>query len=195
VPASPAPTVTAAPSAPAASAVGASPTPPAAPARALPAADSAGPAVGFDPDEIRLDEPTRSARLKWVVVVDESLDPGRAANAVACVTAATVTGVHGLLGPGAPDADGGTHTGLPWTGCTVLGAPRATLAALRAKAVAAPGVHVADMPAIAQQIRVYTEYLAAMAGRPADAHDYLALSIVGPRNRVDRLVGKLRLLG
>lgn len=76
----------------------------------------------------------------------------------------------------------------------MLGAPRAALAELRAKAAAAPGVHVADMPAIAQQIRVYTEYLAAMAARPADAHDYLALSIVGPKNRIDRLVGKLRLL-
>lgn len=157
-------------------------------------ATAAAPSVGFEPDEIRLDEPTRSARLKWVVVVDEQLEPGRAANAVACVTAATVTGVHGLLGPAAADAGGGEHTGLPWTGCTVLGAPRAALAELRAKAAAAPGVHVADMPAIAQQIRVYTEYLAAMAARPADAHDYLALSIVGPKNRIDRLVGKLRLL-
>ncbi|MCG7287641.1 DUF2000 domain-containing protein, partial [Cellulomonas sp. ACRRI] len=166
----------------------------AAPATAAAATGTAAPAVGFDPEEIRLDEPTRSARLKWVVVVDESLDPGRAANAVACVTAATATGVHGLLGPAAADAEGGEHTGLPWTGCTVLGAPRATLAELRAKALAAPGVHVADMPAIAQQIRVYTEYLAAMRERPADTHDYLALSIVGPRNRVDRLVGKLRLL-
>ncbi|WP_147797059.1 DUF2000 domain-containing protein [Cellulomonas sp. Y8] len=155
---------------------------------------AAAPAAGFAPDEIRLDEPTRSARLKWVVVVDEALEPGRAANAVACVTAATATGVPGLMGPAAPDARGDAHTGLPWTGCTVLGAPRATLAELRAKAAAAPGVHVADMPAIAQQIRVYTEYLAAMAERPADGHDYLAVSIVGPRNRVDRLVGKLRLL-
>jgi len=160
----------------------------------LPGALAPAAGVGFDPEEIRLDEPTRSARLKWVVVVDEALDPGRAANAVACVTAATVTGVHGLLGPAAADAEGDAHTGLPWTGCTVLGAPRPSLAALRAKAVAAPGVHVADMPAVAQQIRVYTEYVAALGERGADDLDYLALSIVGPRNRVDRLVGKLRLL-
>lgn len=181
--------------APAATSPGAAPpaTEPA-PGSAVDPSPAAAPAVGFAPDEIRLDEPTRSARLKWVVVVDEALEPGRAANAVACVTAATATGVPGLMGPAAPDARGDAHTGLPWTGCTVLGAPRATLAELRAKAAAAPGVHVADMPAIAQQIRVYTEYLAAMAEQPVDGHDYLALSIVGPRNRVDRLVGKLRLL-
>lgn len=154
-----------------------------------------GPAVGFDPDEIRLDEPTRSARLKWVVVVDEALPPGRAANAVACVTAATATGVHGLLGPETTDADGQVHTGLPWIGCTVLGASRATLAALRARGAASPGVHVADMPAVAQEIRVYAEYLDTLAGRTGDALEYLAVSLVGPKNRVDKLVGKLRLLG
>lgn len=169
------------------------PTAPAAPAAASPRTTTA-PAVGFDPDEIRLDEPTRSARLKWVVVVDEQLPPGRAANAVACVTAATATAVGGLLGPSTTDADGGAHTGLPWIGCTVLGASREVLAALRSRAAASPGVHVADMPAVAQEIRVYTEYLDTVAGRPAEALDYLAVSLVGPKNRIDKLAGKLRLL-
>jgi hypothetical protein len=150
--------------------------------------------IGFDPDEIRLDEPTRSARLKWVVVVDESLPPGRAANAVACVAAATVTGVHGLLGPGVPDADGTAHAGLPWAGCTVLGAPRDVLSALRTRAAASPGVHVADMPAVAQQIRVYADYLETVAERPGDELDYLAVSLVGPKNRIDKLAGRLPLL-
>jgi hypothetical protein len=157
-----------------------------------PAAPSA---VGYEPDELRLDEPTRSARLKWVVVVDEDLAAGRAANAVACATAATAAGVAGLLGPDATDADGTGHAGLPWAGCTVLGAPRAELARIRAKALAAPGTHVADVPAAAQGTRVYTEYLAAVADRAADDLDYLAVSLVGPRNRVDRVVGRLPLLG
>lgn len=161
----------------------------------IPAPAPAGVLVGFEPDEIRLDEPTRSARLKWVVVVDEELAAGQAANAVVCVTAATATGVPGLLGPAATDADGTGHPGLPWAGCTVLGAPRAELARVRAKAVASPGLHVADMPAAAQRTRVYTEYLEAVAGRAAGDLDYLAVSLVGPRNRVDRVVGRLPLLG
>jgi hypothetical protein len=160
-----------------------------------PVPTSAVAGVGFDPDEIRLDEPTRSARLKWVVVVDETLAAGHAANAVVCVAAATATGVTGLLGPAAADADGSAHPGLPWAGCTVLAAPRTELARIRAKATGSPGVHVADMPAAAQRTRVYTEYLAAVAGRPADDLDYLAVSLVGPRNRVDRVVGRLPLLG
>lgn len=150
--------------------------------------------VGFQPDEVDTAAPTRSARLKWVVVVDESLPAGLAANAAICTAAATASRVTGLLGPDAVDADGSTHPGLPWAGCSVLRAPAAQLAAIRAKAAAADDVFVADMPAAAQQTRVYDEYLAAVAAANGDALPYYAVSVVGPRNRVDRIVGRLALL-
>lgn len=151
-------------------------------------------AVGFAPTEVRIDEPTRSARLKWVIVVDEALPAGRAVNAAVCVAAATTTGVTGLLGPDATDGTGTRHPGLPWAGCSVLAAPAERLTAIRAKAGASPGVHVADMPVAAQTNRVYSEYLRQVAGTEEEALSYLAVSLVGPRNRVDKLVGKLSLL-
>lgn len=150
--------------------------------------------VGFQPDEVDTAAPTRSARLKWVVVVDESLPAGLAANAAICTAAATASGVSGLLGPDAVDADGSMHPGLPWAGCSVLRATAAQLAVIRAKAAAADDVFVADMPAAAQQTRVYDEYLAAVAAAEGDALPYYAVSVVGPRNRVDRIVGRLALL-
>ena len=148
--------------------------------------------VGFEPDEIRTGEPTRSARLKWVVVVDASLPAGRAANAAVCVSAATASGVDGLLGPDARDATGSDHPGLPWAGCSILAASSDQLAQVRAKAAASLGVFVADMPAAAQHTRVYDEYLTEVA--TTDVPQYYAVSIVGPRNRVDKIVGKLPLL-
>lgn len=150
--------------------------------------------VGFAADEVRTGEPTRAARLKWVVVVDEAMPAGRAVNAAVCVSAATAVAVAGLLGPDAVDADGSTHPGLPWAGCAVLAAPADRLGAIRAKAAASPGVHVTDMPAAAQATRVYDEYLDAVAAAPGDALGYHAVSIVGPRNRVDKIVGRLPLL-
>ena len=150
--------------------------------------------VGFLPHEVDTGAPTRSARLKWVVVVDESLPAGIAANAAICVAAATAAEVDGLLGPAAVDADGGAHPGLPWAGCSVLRASGEQLAAIRAKADASEHVFVADMPAAAQLTRVYDEYLQAMAGAASGAVPYYAVSVVGPRNRVDRIVGRLALL-
>jgi hypothetical protein len=50
------------------------------------------------------------------------------------------------------------------------------------------------MPAAAQSTRVYDEYLSEVAASRSDDLELLAVSIVGPRNRIDRLVGRLPLL-
>jgi hypothetical protein len=152
------------------------------------------PAVGFAPEEIRTAEPTRSARLKWVVIVDEELPPGRATNAAVCVAAATASAVPGLLGPDAKDSTGSVHPGLPWAGCSVLGAATARLAEIRTKAAAMDDIHLTDMPQAAQLTRVYDEYLDQVAAASAAGIWYCAISIVGPRNRVDKLVRSLQLL-
>ena len=150
--------------------------------------------VGFEPEEIRTAEPTRSARLKWVIVVDEALPAGRATNAAICVAAATTSAVTGLLGPDAKDADGSVHPGLPWAGCTVLAAPVERLGQIRARAVESLGVFVADMPAQGQATRVYDEYLQQVGETTGADLGYHAVSLVGPRNRIDKLVHRLGLL-
>ncbi|MCF7551636.1 DUF2000 domain-containing protein [Pseudonocardia sp. WMMC193] len=142
--------------------------------------------VGYRPEEIETGVPTRSARLKWVVVLDESLPAGRAANAAVCVAAATAREVEGLLGPEVKDSTGAVHPGLPWSGCTVLTASAADLAVLRGRAGAAEDVFVADMPGAGQRLRVYDEYVDEI-GRTEEP-DYLAVSVVGPRNRVAKWV-------
>jgi hypothetical protein len=138
--------------------------------------------------------PTRSARLKWVVIVDESLPAGRMVNAVACICASTGQAVEGLIAHGGPDASGHEHPGLPWAGCTVLGATPQALAETRARAAAAHDVLVVDMPAAAQAHRVYDHYLAELAGTAPQDLSSCAISIIGPRNRVDKMVKKLPLL-
>lgn len=150
--------------------------------------------IRFDESEIDTSISTRSARLKWVVVVNDSVAVGRAMNAAICAAGATIAGVAGLLGPDAVDGAGSTHPGLPWAGCTVLVADPATLRTLRAKCDAHEGTFVSDMPLAAQETRVYDEYLEAMKTSQSDQIDYLAVSIVGPKNRIDKLVGRLPLM-
>ena len=151
-------------------------------------------AVGFRPEDIRLDESTRSARLKWVIIVDEALPGGLAANAAVCVAAATSANVPGLLGPDGYDQAGSAHPGLPWAGCSVLAANAEGVAGIRAKALFSEGVFVADMPSHAQRIRVYDEYLALLSDIDPEELTYSAVSIIGPRNRIDKLVKRLPLL-
>lgn len=155
--------------------------------------DQANAAVGFAPEEVRIDEPTRAARLKWVVIVDADLPPGRAINAAVCVAAATGAAVSGLLGPDGKDAAGQVHPGLPWAGCTILAAGSAELRALRDRAAAGDNTFVVDMPSQAQHTRVYGEYLDALANTGQERMEYYAVGIIGPRNRIDKLVKKLPL--
>ena len=61
--------------------------------------------AGFAPEEVITSEPTRSARLKWVIVADEAIPAGLMVNAVACIAASAGAAVTGLIGPGGCDAD------------------------------------------------------------------------------------------
>jgi len=150
--------------------------------------------VGFTAGEIATGEPTRAARLKWVIVTDESAPAGLMVNAVACTAASTGAAVRRLIGPSGSDAAGVRHPGLPWAGCTVLTASPAALAGLRAKAAATDGMLVVDMPASAQANRVYDGYLAELAQTKPDDLAVSAVSIIGPRNKVSKLLQNLNLL-
>jgi len=146
----------------------------------------------YAPDEVQTAEPTRSARLKWVIVVADDAPVGRMANAVACIAASTGAAISGLIAHGGPDAAASVHEGLPWAGCTVLTASSAQLLDLRTKAAASDMIWVADMPVAAQSNRVYDDYLAELA--TLEQPEVIAASFVGPRNAVDRLVKRLDLL-
>jgi len=150
-------------------------------------------AHGYAPDEINTGARTGAAKLKWVMIADRSLSPGQAVNAAVCVSAATATAVPGLLGPGGPDASDHWHPGLPWAGCSILAAGSAQLAAIRRQAVDSH-LLAADMPAAAQATRVYDDYLRELAKTDPDDLALLAVSLIGPRNQVAKLVRHLELL-
>ncbi|QHY94119.1 hypothetical protein SSPS47_03120 [Streptomyces sp. S4.7] len=146
---------------------------------------------------VRTDLSTRRAPLKWVIVVDQDLPAGRAVNAAACTAAAVGRALPDLLGGDGRDGRDGSghvHPGLPWAGCSVLAADTATLHALREKAAAKEDVLVVDMPEPAQTSRIYDEYLDLLAGTKHEDLTYHAVALVGPRNRIGKLVGKLFLL-
>jgi hypothetical protein len=151
--------------------------------------------VGYTTEEIRLSEPTRAARLKWVIVVDAAAPLGQQVNAAACIAASTSAAISGILGPDAVDADGTAVAGLPWAGCTILAAPAEQLAAIAAKAESTDGMFVSVMPLAAQTNRVYDEYRSELARTAGTDRALVGISVVGARNAVDRLVKRLSLLG
>ncbi|TNC21281.1 DUF2000 domain-containing protein [Amycolatopsis alkalitolerans] len=136
----------------------------------------------------------RTAKLKWVIVADQSLGPGLVANATACLGAAVAAVLPGMVGAEVTDASGSPHPGLPWSGCSILAADAEKVCEIRAKAMTKDSLFVADMSKQAQASHSYPEYRTAIEGGEEGDLSYYAVSLVGPRNRIGKLVGGLPLL-
>ncbi|GAA3749007.1 DUF2000 domain-containing protein [Salinactinospora qingdaonensis] len=146
-------------------------------------------------NEIQIDLSTRELGFKWVMVVNRDLPSGLIANTTGCMAAAVGKAIPALVGPGGTDASGTDHVGLPWSGCTVLGAEVEKVREIREKSRTKSGLFVVDMPETAQICRVYGGYLNTLSTTASENITYHGVSIVGPRNKVDKLVGRLPLLG
>lgn len=132
--------------------------------------------------------------MRCVIVVDESLPSGPAANATGMLAVTLGATVAGLPGAALVDADGDVHPGLLPQGLTVLRAPGDRLGDLRAQAAASESVGVIDFPADCQQTTDYDEVRRRVAGIAAGDLHYLAILLYGPRRAVSRLTGNLALL-
>jgi Protein of unknown function (DUF2000) len=130
---------------------------------------------------------------RCVIVVDEDLPAGLAANAAAMVALTLGAREPHLVGADFVDADAEPHPGLIPIGLPVLRAPRAQLAELRRRA-AADGVRVVDFPVFGQRTNDYDEFRGMVGATPAAELSYLGVAISGPRRAVARLTGQLALL-
>jgi hypothetical protein len=130
---------------------------------------------------------------RCVIVVDEELPAGLAANAAAMVALTLGAREPGLVGADFVDADAGRHPGLIPSGLPVLRAPRSELVELRRRAVA-DGVSVVDFPVFGQQTNDYDEFRGMVAATPAAELSYLGVAVYGPQRAVRRLTGQLALL-
>jgi hypothetical protein len=132
--------------------------------------------------------------LRCVIVVDQSLPSGRAANAAGMLALTLGATVAGLPGAALVDADGEVHPGLIPQGLTVLSAPAGRLNQLRALAAASDEVGVIDFPTHCQETNDYDEVRRRVAGIPTADLRYLAILLHGPPPAVTRLTGNLALL-
>ncbi|WP_109480318.1 DUF2000 domain-containing protein [Paraburkholderia sp. C35] len=128
---------------------------------------------------------------RCVIVVDEALTPGKASNAAA-VVAFTLGQRHShLVGAPLRERGGVVHPGLIPIGIPVLKASAEQLSALRAKSL--PHCDVVDFPVQGQATTDYSAFLDAVHTFEGESLQYLAVGLVGPRNRIGKLVGGLAL--
>ena len=130
---------------------------------------------------------------RCVIVVDESLPAGLAANAAAVLALTLGAREPELVGADFVDADAQPHPGLIPIGLPVLRAPRAELVEIR-RLASLDGVSVVDFPAFGQQTTDYDEFRGKVAATPAAELSYLGVALSGSGRSVRRLTGRFALL-
>jgi len=139
-------------------------------------------------------QPKEKPPVRVVIVVDEALSIGHAANATALLAVTLGALVEGLPGADAIDADGGVHPGLIPIGVPVLKGSTEALSTTRERAARVAGVTVVDFLAQGRQTNDYDEYRAMVAATPAAELRYLGVALHGPRTAINKLVGNFSLL-
>lgn len=138
-------------------------------------------------------EPGEAPRVRCVAVVDDTLPPGRAANAVGILSITLGALLPELAGPDLVHADDEVLPGLIPQGITVLAAPRALLGDLRSKARASELGFIA-MPVFGHETNDYEEVRRRVAELPAGEVHYLGVILYGDPRAVRKLTGSLPLL-
>ena len=133
---------------------------------------------------------------KCVMIVDESLPLGVAANIISIMSISLGKKNPEIVGIDAEDAEGRSHLGLIQFPVPVLKADREKINSLRARLFEADfeDVSVIDFSNVAQETYTYDDYLARMKESGSGELVYYGLALEGPKKKVNRLTGSLPLL-
>lgn len=134
-----------------------------------------------------------SSPERCVIVVDQTLPTGLAANAAAVLALTVGARFPQLPGQHLIDADGAVHPGLIPMGLPVLSAPPDRLRSLRLAALNAQ-LHVVDFPTAGQQTTDYDAFAASVRATITPDLTYLGLALTAPAKPIRKLTGGLPLL-
>lgn len=130
---------------------------------------------------------------KCVMVVEEGLPAGLAANAAGVLAFTLGREADFAVGPSVLDGSGLRHVGITRIPIPVLCAGGETLRRLRSEATEAELLAV-DFTDAARTSKTYEEYERKLAARETGDLEYLGLALYGERKAVERLTGSLPLL-
>lgn len=134
------------------------------------------------------------AELKHAIVVSEDLPAGLAVNAASVLAVTLGVRVDDLLGGEVADADGVVHPGIIYRPLPVLRAGMAAIARIVQAASEDNELFCAAFSSLAQSCKTYDEYAHRLSETRTDAVQAVAVALVGPKKKVNTLVGSLPLL-
>lgn len=130
---------------------------------------------------------------RCVIVLNQELPPGKAANAAA-VIALTIGQRHPeLVGQPLVDASQVSHPGLIPIGIAVLSGSAEQLCTLRQNAAEAGSIDLIDFPQEGQQTKNYASFQEEITKVLLDDMVYLGVALVGRKKAISKLVADFTL--
>lgn len=127
---------------------------------------------------------------KLVLVIDNTLEIGLAANTAAVLTMSVGAKHPELIGEDLVDGSGQPHLGITSIPIPVLAADSQKLTELVQK-LEGTDVELVSFSRIAQSIHSYDEYAKKLKSTPGEEVEYSGIALYGPVKAVNSLIGSL----
>lgn len=134
--------------------------------------------------------------MKCVLVINEELSPGLAANTAAVLAVSIGHQIDGLVGEDVADCDHSVHRGITQIPLPLLKSNGEHLRELRSMLLDEENqeLYFVDFCDVAQKSKNYQEYQKKMEGLPGQSLNYLGIALCGPRKLISQYTGSLPLL-
>jgi hypothetical protein len=131
---------------------------------------------------------------KVVVILDEYLGPGLAANTASVLSVSLGNHLReAILGPALTDASGEKHAPITNIPIPILQASEDDLRSLASNARETHDLYMVDVTDAAQSTKTYDDYTAKLGRTEHDDLSYLGIALCGPKKMVNKLAGSLGL--
>jgi len=149
------------------------------------------PPVSFvDPGRSRPLPESAMSTPKCVIVIDQALPPGLAANTAAVLALSLGRAHPTLIGADLPDQAGHPHLGITTAAIPILKSDTAALRGLRTVLRPhEPALTVIDLTSATRRTRSYAEYATELAATAPEAIDYQGIALCGDAALVNRYTG------
>jgi len=132
--------------------------------------------------------------MKALIVLDPDQPLGLLVNTASVLSVTLGDVIEDIRGVDTRDANGVIHPGVIRIPLPILQADSQTLESIWQRALADGEIFVADFTRTAQSCKTYDEYLDKCAVTPTESMGLLGLALYGPRKKINKLAGSLKML-
>ena len=132
--------------------------------------------------------------MKQVIILEPNQPIGLLINTASILAITLGDKIENLRGEDTIDKDGIPHPGVIYSPLPILQASKDELREIYKKALNDNDILVADFTTLAQSCKTYDEYIQKCMNTKNEDFEIIGLALYGPKKKINKLVGNLKVL-